>query len=146
MDAPLKIQEIMAYLPHRYPFLLVDRITEVSDNKCVGIKNVTMNEPFFQGHYPGHPIMPGVLIIETIAQCGAVILLQDPKYKGMLPVIGGVDAVKFRKQVVPGDQLRLEIELLWIKAGIGRIKGSASVDGELACSLELTFKMVQSVG
>jgi len=146
MDAPLKIQEIMAYLPHRYPFLLVDRITEVSENKCVGIKNVTMNEPFFQGHYPGHPIMPGVLIIETIAQCGAVILLQDPKYKGMLPVIGGVDAVKFRKQVVPGDQLRLEIELLWIKAGIGRIKGSASVDGELACSLELTFKMVQSVG
>lgn len=146
MDSLMKIQEIMEYLPHRYPFLLVDRILEAEGNKIVGIKNVTINEPFFQGHYPGQPIMPGVLLIESVAQCGAVILLKDPQYQGMLPVIGAIDNIKFKRQVVPGDQLRNEVELLWIKAGIGRINGRATVDGELVCSLELTFKLVKAIG
>jgi len=138
----LNINEIMNFLPHRYPMLLVDRILEVEPNKrCKGLKNVTMNEAFFQGHYPGMPIMPGVLIIEAMAQAGAVILLSDPKYHGMVPIIGAIDEVKFKRPVVPGDQLITEIELLWIKGGVGKIKGTASVDGELACSIELIFKL-----
>lgn len=138
----MNINEIMNFLPHRYPMLLVDRILEVEPNKrCKGLKNVTMNEAFFQGHYPGMPIMPGVLIIEAMAQAGAVILLSDPKYHGMVPIIGAIDEVKFKRPVVPGDQLITEIELLWIKGGVGKIKGTASVDGELACSIELIFKL-----
>lgn len=139
------ITEIMQYLPHRYPMLLVDRILEFEPGKRVkGLKNVSMNEEFFQGHYPGHPIMPGVLIIEAMAQAGAVILLADDKYKGRTPVIGAIDNVKFKRQIVPGDQLISDIELLWIKSGIGRIKCEGRVDDELAVSLELTFKLVET--
>lgn len=138
----MNINEIMRFLPHRYPMLLVDRILEVEPNKrCKGLKNVTMNEAFFQGHYPGMPIMPGVLIIEAMAQAGAVILLSDPKYQGLVPIIGAIDEVKFKRPVVPGDQLITEIELLWIKSNVGKIKGIATVDGELACSIELIFKL-----
>lgn len=137
----------MKVLPHRYPILLVDRILEVEPGvRCVGIKNVTINEGFFQGHYPGQPIMPGVLIIESLAQCGAVILLSQDSYRGMVPVIGAIDNVKFRRQVGPGDQLRLEIELLWIKSSIGRIKGVATVDGQLAAQMEMTFKLIATGG
>jgi 3-hydroxyacyl-[acyl-carrier-protein] dehydratase len=140
----LGIQEVMELLPHRYPMLLVDRIVEYEANKrCVGLKNVTMNEAFFQGHYPGKPIMPGVLIIEAIAQAGAVILLNDPQYKGLIPVIGAIDEVRFRRPVVPGDQLRSEVELLWIKSRVGRIRGVGIVDGHEVCKLELTFKLVE---
>ncbi len=137
----------MKVLPHRYPILLVDRILEVEPGvRCVGIKNVTINEGFFQGHYPGQPIMPGVLIVESLAQCGAVILLSQDSYRGMVPVIGAIDNVKFKRQVVPGDQLRLEIELLWIKSSIGRIKGVATVDGQLAAQMEMTFKLIATGG
>jgi beta-hydroxyacyl-ACP dehydratase FabZ len=137
------IVEIMECLPHRYPMLLVDRLVEVSENSCVGIKNVTINESFFQGHYPGNPIMPGVLILEAMAQTGAIILLSLEQYKNTIPVIGAIDDAKFRRQVVPGDQLRMKVDLLWIKASVGRIKTVATVDGELAASMEMTFKLMK---
>lgn len=133
----------MRYLPHRYPILLVDRITAFEHRKkCTGIKNVTMNEAHFQGHYPGKPIMPGVLILEALAQCGAVILLSDPEFTGLTPVIGSMDNIKFRRPVVPGDQLILEIELLRLKGTIGKISGEALVDGEVAAKMEMTFKLI----
>ncbi|MBL8068590.1 MAG: 3-hydroxyacyl-ACP dehydratase FabZ [Armatimonadetes bacterium] len=139
----MDIQEIMQHLPHRYPILLVDRIVEVEPRKrCVGIKNVTMNEPHFQGHYPGTPIMPGVLIIEAMAQAGAVILLSDPELSGLLPVIGGIDNVKFRRQVVPGDQLRMEIELVKFKGAVGKIHAVASVEGQTAAEMDMVFKLI----
>lgn len=139
----MDIQEIMQHLPHRYPILLVDRIVEVEPRKrCVGIKNVTMNEPHFQGHYPGTPIMPGVLIIEAMAQAGAVILLSDPELSGLLPVIGGIDNVKFRRQVVPGDQLRMEIELVKFKGTVGKIHAVASVEGQTAAEMDMVFKLI----
>ncbi len=139
----MNVQEIMEYLPHRFPMLLVDRILEVVPGKtCKGLKNVTINEAFFVGHYPGLPIMPGVLIIEAMAQAGAVILLTDPKLKGMVPVIGAIDSVKLKRPVVPGDALISDIELLWFKGGVGRIKAQATVDGQLCASMEMTFKLV----
>lgn len=141
-DPILDIQAILNYLPHRYPMLLVDRIIEASENRAVGIKNVTINEPFFQGHYPGIPIMPGVLIIEAMAQAGAVLLLSQEAYKGLVPLIGSIDNVKFKRPVRPGDQLRSEIDLLWIKRGFGSIKAYSSVDGEMAAQMEMTFKLV----
>ena len=139
----MNIQEIMQVLPHRYPMLLVDRIENLEvDKSCVGIKNVTINEPFFQGHYPGNPIMPGVLILEAMAQAGAVILLSNTKYEGAIPIIGAIDDVKFRRPVVPGDQLRTTVNLLWMKASIGRIKCVATVDDEMVASMEMTFKLI----
>ncbi len=141
--AHMDVRSIMEVLPHRYPMLLVDRILDVEPGvRCRGLKNVTINEPFFQGHYPGMPIMPGVLILESMAQAGAVILLTDPKYRGMVPVIGAIDDVKFRRQVVPGDTLISEVELLWLKSGVGRIRAEATVEGELAAKMEMTFKLV----
>jgi beta-hydroxyacyl-ACP dehydratase FabZ len=138
----MTINEILKILPHRYPILMVDRILEVEPGKrAKGLKNVTMNEPHFQGHYPGLPIMPGVLIIEALAQAGAVILLSEDKYLGMVPMIGAIDGVKFRKPVVPGDQLILDSELLWIKSNVGRLKGRASVDGDVVAEMEMTFKL-----
>jgi beta-hydroxyacyl-ACP dehydratase FabZ len=140
------ITEIMRFLPHRYPMLLVDRIVERSENRCVGIKNVTMNEAFFQGHYPGMPIMPGVLILEAMAQAGAVLLLGEPEYAGFVPIIGALDEVKFRRMVVPGDQLRSEVELIWIRNNVGRVRGRATVDGELVATMEMTFKLRREAG
>ena len=139
----MNVTEIMEVLPHRYPMLLVDRILELEQGKrAVGLKNVTINEAFFQGHYPGMPIMPGVLIIEAMAQAGAVILLTFDTYRNYVPVIGAIDNVKFKRQVVPGDAMVSEVELLWIKSGIGRIKGTAKVDGQIAASMEMTFKLM----
>lgn len=139
----INIQEILRYLPHRYPFLLVDRILDLEEGKrCVGLKNVTMNEPFFQGHYPGYPIMPGVLIIEAIAQAGALVVLTDERYKDMVPVIGSVSEVRFRRPVVPGDQLISDTELLWVKSGVGKMRGTARVNNEEVASLEMTFMMI----
>lgn len=139
----MNVTEIMEVLPHRYPMLLVDRILELEIGKrAVGLKNVTINEAFFQGHYPGMPIMPGVLIIEAMAQAGAVILLTFDTYRNYVPVIGAIDNVKFKRQVVPGDAMVSEVELLWIKSGIGRIKGTAKVDGQIAASMEMTFKLM----
>ncbi len=142
-NVPMNIQEIEKCLPHRYPMLLVDRITEIEPmTRCVGIKNVTMNEWFFTGHYPGMPIMPGVLILESMAQTGAFMLLYDGGYADRVPVIGSFENVKFRRKVVPGDQLVSTITLLKFKSGVGRIAGQATVDGELAASMEMTFMFV----
>ncbi len=132
----------MAMLPHRYPMLLVDRILDHEGNKVVGLKNVSMNEAFFQGHYPGMPIMPGVLIVEAMAQTAAVIVLADPQFKGMIPVIGGMQEVRFRRMVVPGDQLIMELEMVKRKGTVCVVRGKATVEGQVAAELELTCKLV----
>jgi len=139
----MNIDDILKLLPHRYPMLMVDRILDIVPGKsCRGLKNVTMNEQFFQGHYPGMPIMPGVLILEAMAQAGAVILLMDPKFSGQIPVIGAIDSVKYKRQVRPGDQLITDVELLWLRGSIGRLSAIARVDGELAAQMEMTFKIL----
>lgn len=136
----MDIQEIQKIIPHRYPFLLVDRITEMEEGKgAKGIKNVTINEPFFQGHFPDYPVMPGVLIIEAMAQVGAVVILSKPEFQGKIALMAGIDKVRFRQQVVPGDQLEIEVELLKIKASIGKAAGKVTVNGRLVCSGELMF-------
>ncbi|SHN68311.1 3-hydroxyacyl-ACP dehydratase FabZ [Desulfitobacterium chlororespirans] len=136
----LESQEIQKIIPHRYPFLLVDRILELEDGKRgVGLKNVSGNEPFFQGHFPGYPVMPGVLIMEALAQVGAVILLKMPEYAGHIALFAGLEDVRFRRQVIPGDQLRLEVELLKLKRGLGVAQGKAYVGGNLAAEGTLKF-------
>lgn len=137
----LNIQRILESLPHRYPMLLVDRVISIEENKLVAIKNVTVNEWFFQGHYPEKPIMPGVLILEAMAQAGAVLLLSQEAHKGRIPLIGAIDQVKFRRVVTPGDQLVMELELLWVKGSVGKFKGVAKVDNEIAALMEMTFKI-----
>jgi len=132
--------QIKAIIPHRYPFLLIDRIEElVVGQKVVAKKNVTVNEEFFNGHFPGEPVMPGVLIIEALAQAGAVALLSLDDFRGKTAYFGGIDKAKFRQKVVPGDVLTLEVEILKVKkiAGIG--KGTAYVDGKKVAEAELTF-------
>ncbi len=139
------IGRILRALPHRYPFLLVDRILEVQDNKrVVGIKNVTINEPFFQGHFPGNPVMPGVLIIESLAQAGAVLLLagREEDMTNRYVYLAGVDDVRFRRPVVPGDQLRLELDVLSLRSRACKMVGTATVDGELAARATLLSMMV----
>ena len=138
-------QEIYSLLPHRYPFALVDRIVDyVPGKQAVGIKNVTFNEPHFQGHFPGHPIMPGVLIVEAMAQVGGIVLMQIPGVEGLC-VFAGIDKVRFRRPVVPGDQLVIRVELLAMKRlRFGKMYGRAEVDGQLACEGELMFSVVES--
>ncbi|HEY3110406.1 MAG TPA: 3-hydroxyacyl-ACP dehydratase FabZ [Chloroflexota bacterium] len=133
--------EIRAALPHRYPFLLVDRIIEVSaDGKsAVGLKCVSANEPFFQGHFPDLPIMPGVLIVEALAQCAGASLLGAVERDGKLAMLAGVDGFRFRRPVVPGDQLRLEVRLTRLRGPIGKVEAVASVDGQVAAEGEITF-------
>ena len=139
----MNIDGILSCLPHRYPLLLVDRILELIPGKsCKGLKNVTFNEPFFQGHYPGSPIMPGVLLIEAMAQAGATILLSDPAYSAWFPVIGEIENVKFRRQVIPGDQLIMDLELLWYRNHAGKLAGQATVEEQVVASMELTFKLI----
>jgi 3-hydroxyacyl-[acyl-carrier-protein] dehydratase len=141
----LNIKQIMDILPHRYPFLLVDSILEMQEGvKAVGIKNVTANEPFFQGHFPGNPIMPGVLIVEAMAQVGAVAILSKDEYKDKLAVFAGIDKMRMRRQVVPGDCLLMEVELTTMKRGIGKAVAKATVDGVLAASGELMFGLVDN--
>ena len=137
-------EEIQALLPHRYPFALVDRIIDyIPGEKAVGIKNVTINEPQFQGHFHGRPLMPGVLIVEAMAQVGGVVLTQMPEAEGGLFVFAGIDKVRFRRQVVPGDQLVMTVELLWVKQRrFGKMLGKAEVDGQLAAQGELMFSRV----
>jgi len=136
----METADIMKLLPHRYPFLLVDRIVDMDgDRSATGIKNVTANEPFFQGHFPDFPVMPGVLIVEALAQVGAVALLSLEENSGKLAFFAGIDKVRFKRQVRPGDSLRLEVEITKARAGIGFGSATASVDGELACSGELMF-------
>lgn len=136
----MNIQQIQETIPHRYPFLLVDKITEIEEGKrVVGYKNVTINEPFFQGHFPDYPVMPGVLIIEALAQVGAVSMLGMEENKGKIGFLAGVDKCRFKRQVVPGDQLKLEIEITRVKGPIGKGKGIATVNGEVACQAEIMF-------
>ena len=137
--------EIQNIIPHRYPFLLVDRVESYEiGKKAVGIKNVTINEPFFQGHFPGNPIMPGVLIVEALAQVGAIALLTDEVNKGKLAVFAGIDNVRFKKQVTPGDTLRMEVEITSMRRGIGKGNAIAYVGDEIACKGELMFGLVDS--
>lgn len=140
----LTVEDIHKLLPHRYPFSLVDRIIEyVPGERAVGIKNVTFNEPHFQGHFPGRPIMPGVLIVEAMAQVGGVVLTQLPDAEGGLFLFAGIDKVRFRRQVIPGDQLVMTAELLYIKRRrFGKMQARAEVDGKLAAEGELTFSLV----
>ena len=137
----LGIEEIKKILPHRYPFLMVDRIVELTDTKARGIKNVTINEFFFQGHYPDHPVMPGVLIVEAMAQVGAIVIMKPGS--GIIPYLASIDKMKFRKPVYPGDQLRMETELLGVKANMGRMKVVSYVGDELVVEGEMMFALIK---
>ena len=140
MKAPLGPAAIRGLIPHRYPFLLVDRIEELEPGvRAVGLKNVTQNEPFFQGHFPDYPVMPGVLIIEAMAQVGAVGVMAGGAHEDKLALFAGIDGVRFRRQVLPGDVLRMEVEIVRLKGSVGRGKGKATVDGERVCEAELMF-------
>lgn len=139
--------DIQKILPHRYPFLLVDKIVEIEEGKSVkGIKNVTINEPFFQGHFPGNPIMPGVLICEALAQVGAVLLLSMEENKGKIGVFTGINNFKFRRQVIPGDTLELNAELVTYRHGMGKANVEALVDGQTAAKGEISFAVIENNG
>src|SRR5690625_6429023 len=136
----LDSQQIKEIIPHRYPFLLVDKVTEKkSIKRSVLLKKVTINEPFFQGQFPKYPVMPGVLILEALAQVGAIAVLDMEQNKGKIGFLAGVDKCRFKRQVKPGDQLRLEVEILRMKGPIGKGKGIATVNGEVACEAEIMF-------
>ena len=137
---PLEAADIMRIIPHRYPLLLIDRVIELEPGKrAVAIKNVTANEPQFTGHFPGRPIMPGVLMVEALAQTGAVAVLSLPAYAGKLALFAGIDDCRFRRTVLPGDTLRLEITLEKLRGVFGRGRAVASVDGEIAVEATISF-------
>ena len=140
----LDIVAIQQILPHRYPFLLIDRVIEVERRqRIVAIKNVTVNEPFFNRHFPGHPIMPGVLIIEAIAQTGGALLMTEiPDRASKLMVFTGIERAKFRKPVTPGDQLRIEVKVIVWRSTAVKMEGTATVDGKLACEATVTCQLV----
>jgi 3-hydroxyacyl-[acyl-carrier-protein] dehydratase len=137
--------DIQKIIPHRYPFLLIDRMLENEPGKRgISIKNVTANEPFFQGHFPGNPIMPGVLIVEAMAQTACIVGLTVPEHTGKLGVFTGINGVKFRKQVIPGDTLRIEVELTAFKMGMGKVQAVAKVGDEIAAEGEIRFALVEN--
>jgi 3-hydroxyacyl-[acyl-carrier-protein] dehydratase len=141
----MDIYEILQFLPHRYPFLLVDRILELEPGKrAVGIKNVTINEPHFTGHFPGRPIMPGVLMIEAMAQVGACALFSQEKYRGQLGFLVGVDKFRIKRQAIPGDTLLIKSEVIKLKSNFGWFKGEIHIDNDLVCRGELMFGMEKS--
>ena len=143
MDA----QQILETIPHRYPFVLVDRILELeAGRRAVGIKNVSSNEWFFPGHFPGRPIMPGVLIVEALAQVGAVAVLSSPEQTGKLGLFAGIDKLRFRRQVIPGDQLRLDVTMERVRGPVGKARAVATVDGEVVAEGNLTFALVDAGG
>ncbi len=138
----MDIQEIKEIIPHRYPFLLVDRILEIEEGKrAVGMKNVTANEEYFNGHFPDYPVMPGVLIVEALAQVGAVAMLKREENRGKLAFFTGIDKCRFKRQVKPGDQLHLEVEIIRVKGPIGKGKGIARVGEEIVCETEIMFAL-----
>ena len=136
----LTIKDIKEILPHRYPFLMIDRVEEVVEGKSAkGYKNVTINENFFNGHFSEYPVMPGVLILEALAQMGAICILSMEDFKGKIGFLVGADKVRWKKQVIPGDKINLEIEILKLRGSIGVGKGKATVDGSLVCEGEIMF-------
>ena len=138
----LDINQIKAMLPHRYPFLLVDRVLEiVPRQRLVALKNVTVNENFFNGHFPQKPVMPGVLIIESMAQAAGLVMLSEEEHKGKIPYFAGIDNARFRRTIVPGDQVIIEIDVIRIKGNVGRVKAVAKVDNQIATEAELMFVM-----
>ena len=140
----LTIEQIMEIIPHRPPFLLIDRVLEVEAGvRAVGLKQVTINEPFFVGHFPGRPVMPGVLQVEAIAQLGALALLIDPQHRGKIPMFARITGVRFRQPVTPGDTLRLEVTLDKMRGPIGKGQGTVSVDGKVVTEGEFTFALVE---
>lgn len=139
----MDVTEIQKVIPHRYPFLLVDRIIELTDEgKIVGLKNVTINEEFFNGHFPGHPVMPGVLILEAMAQIGGIFMLTKSDQMGKLAYFTAIDNARFRRPVVPGDQLRIEVQFMKARSKIGIIQGKAFVGDQLAAEADLMFALV----
>ena len=146
MKVPLGATTIRELLPHRYPFLLVDRIEEMEPGvRAVGIKNVTQNEPFFEGHFPNYPVMPGVLIVEALAQVGAVGVMMLEEFRGKLALFAGIDGVRFRRQVIPGDVLRMEVEISRLRGRAGWGKGAATVESGRVCEAELMFAFAERV-
>jgi len=140
MDVIMDVEEIQKVLPHRYPFLLVDFISECDEEKrIVGVKNVTINEPFFQGHFPGHPVMPGVLQLEAMAQVGGILLNKLQNREGLIAYFLAVDEARFRKMVKPGDQLVIEVEVLRSRMNMSKVQGWIRVGGELTCEAQLMF-------
>ncbi|MDR0690653.1 MAG: 3-hydroxyacyl-ACP dehydratase FabZ [Streptococcaceae bacterium] len=136
----MDINEIKKILPHRYPFLLIDRVEDlVAGERVVCKKNVAANEEFFNGHFPNEPVMPGVLMVEALAQAGAIVLLSLPEFQGKIVYLGGMDKVKFRSKIIPGDTLMLEVEILKLRNGAGIGKGIATVEGKKAVEAQLTF-------
>ena len=141
----MDIHAILKQLPHRYPFLLVDKVIELESNTRIkAIKNVTFNEPYFMGHFPGRPTLPGVLMCEAIAQTGALAIVSDPKFAGKLPLFGGLDGARFRRQVLPGDTLEISASIGRMSARAGKGAGIAKVNGEIACECELLFVVVDA--
>jgi 3-hydroxyacyl-[acyl-carrier-protein] dehydratase len=141
---PMDVQEISDILPHRYPMLMVDRILEIREDSIVGIKNVTADEPHFAGHFPGYPVMPGVLIVEAMAQAAGILVAKlAPHTRGKIMFLASVEDAKFRKPVVPGDVLRLEMKLLRLKATIAKMQGLATVDGQVVAEATLMCKLTE---
>ena len=142
----MDVQAISEILPHRYPMLMVDRILEISEDAIVGIKNVTVNEPHFTGHFPGYPVMPGVMIIEAMAQvAGILVATVAPHTRGRIMFLASVEDAKFRKPVIPGDQLRIEMKLLRLKTTIAKMQGVATVDGQIAAEATLMCKLTDQL-
>jgi 3-hydroxyacyl-[acyl-carrier-protein] dehydratase len=136
----IDINEIKKILPHRYPFLLVDRVLELVPNqRIVALKNVTVNENFFNGHFPSKPVMPGVLIIESMAQAAGLVMLSQEEHKGKIPYFTGIDNARFRRPIVPGDQIIIEVDVLKVRGNVGRVKAVAKIDNQIATEAELMF-------
>jgi len=139
---PLDVEQIRRIIPHRYPFLLIDRVLTIEDDRIItGYKNLTANEPFFQGHFPRKPIMPGVLILEAMAQLGAVYVLAKPENQGRIAFLMGVDKAKFRRPVVPGDRLDFKLTILKMRSTFGKVHGVATVNGDMAAEAEISFAL-----
>lgn len=139
LDTRMDINAIMEIIPHRYPFLLIDRVDEFHADRIVGTKNVTMNEPFFQGHFPQRPIMPGVLILEALAQLAGILILSRDDHRGKLAYFASIDKAKFRRMVGPGDVLKLQVDVISLRKTMGKVHGTATVNGEIAAEADLMF-------